>query len=416
MRGRPLLGLGFVVSVAVLVAVLLADVPGARTLLVRLRDHATGRSDVLTITFDQRPDLARGDPVYSIEGEAFALQGKVMHVGEGVPCEVVVKVDPTVVRRFHDHASMVAMHPEADLAWVLRTLIPPDLRSQTVEQLGRVWESQKDVTLESLREPVITLLADLVTVLADSLPEALARHEAERQTFFDAFAGEIFPTHMKPHLEAAFIHRLEERIQPLAGRMGVEIWEAVTFGDLMSLSWVGMKDIVGAAKEEEMARQLGLILEVRALPVLRRHAPIAFKEALAAAAEGVADPRIREAVDQTVTHTMAHPAFQTFMGLVVKSWILDNQRLRQRCEEALASPAFRKPFEDLYKAAEPTLEEALEEILTRPDREGMDHQLVRVLRRVVLKKDEHYLLLMDQGDRPLDPGRAIMTGTIGRDP
>jgi hypothetical protein len=221
---------------------------------------------------------------------------------------------------------------------------------------------------------------------------------------------------MKPHLEAAFLHRLEERIQPLAGRMGVEIWDAVTFGDLMSLSWVGMKDIVGAAKEEEMARQLGLILEVRALPVLRRHAPVAFKEALAAAAEGVADPRIREAVDQTVTHTMAHPAFQTFMGLVVKSWILDNQRLRQRCEEALASPAFRKHFESLYKAAEPTLEEALEEILTRPDREGMDHQLVRVLRRVVLKKDEHYLLLMDRGDRPLDPGRAIMTGTIGRDP
>ena len=83
--------------------------------------------------------------------------------------------------------------------------------------------------------------------------------------------------------------------------------------------------------------------------------------------------------------------------------------------DALETDELRKPLNDLWKAAEPLLESALEEILTRADREGMDHQLVRVLRRVVLKKDKHYLVLEGRDDTMLLPGLTELTGVIGED-
>jgi hypothetical protein len=45
----------------------------------------------------------------------------------------------------------------------------------------------------------------------------------------------------------------------------------------------------------------------------------------------------------------------------------------------------------------------------------MNHQLVRVLRRVVLKKDVRYVLLVPGPGTPLAATPATLSGRLGRD-
>lgn len=415
MTGRAWLGLGFIVAVVTVVSMLLAAVPGVRTLAVRLGDHVSRRLYRVEAHFEVRPDLSVGDPVYSVEGEAFALQGRIASVPDTAPWTVGFDVDPSVARRFGAGSRVVAMNPDGDLAWVLKTLVPPDLRGNVLGELGELWEKRRAQTMTALRPYLLRLLGDIGSILGEALPAALDQHDSERRAFFKAFAEDIFSKDLGPVLEREFVTRLEERLGPLAGTIGAEIWDTVSFGDMMSLSWIATKDVFGAAQKQEMARQLALLLEKKALPVFKKHAPTAFREAGAAVIEGFEQPAVQAAFDRAFKHTLEHDAFRDFLGSVVDTWIVRNEPLQRRLIDALESDELRKPLDDLWNAAEPLLEDALEEILTRADREGMDHQLVRVLRRVVLKKDKHYLVLESGGDTTLRPGLTVLTGVIGED-
>ncbi len=415
MSGRAWIGVTFIVTVSATILVLLRDVPGIETLTVRLGDHVSRRLDSIDVRFGSRPSLSPGDPVYSVEGEAFALQGRVAGISESAPWVVTLDVDPSVTRRFDPGTEVVAMTPDADLAWVLKTLVPPDLREEILADIRQLWKARRDTVLEQLEAPLMDLLRDLGEILRDALPETLARHEEERREFFSAFSDDIFPDHLEPVLEREFVHRIEERLGPLAGQIGSEVWDNMTFGDMLSLSWIATKDAVGAASRQAVVDRLTELLRKKALPVFKRHAPKAFQETAATVIEGLSEPSVQEALDVAAREIVTHPAFEAFTVAVAKSWIVDNERIRERLLDAISSDELRGPLDNLWDAAEPLFEQALEEILTRPDREGMDHQLVRVLRRVVLRKDEHYVVLRDGAETGSLSDQAVLTGVIGED-
>lgn len=414
MNGRAWLGLAFVSAVVAVAGVRLADVPGVGTLANRLVDHASGRMATATVEFETRPPIETGDPIYSVENEAFALQGRVVSVSGSAPYVVEITLDPSLARRYGPGTRMVAMHPDGDLAWVLKTLVPPDLRNDVLADLGEIWQRQRAETFEALRPHVVALAGDLGSILGEAFPRALQQNDDERRAFFAAFRSQVFEPDLKPVLEREFLARLEEKLGPLAGEMGAEIWAQVSLGDIMSLGWIATKDVFGAADKREMARKLSVLLERKALPVFKKHAPTAFRESMAAVSEGLEEPEVQRAFDQALKSTLALPEFQRFIAAVVDTWLVKNPELHERLVEAFESDELRAPLQNLWKAAEPELEKALTEILTRPDREGMDHQLVRVLRRVVLKKDESYLVIDGDPSGPL-AGPYALTGVIGED-
>lgn len=415
MNGRALLGLGFLALVALWAGYLLRDVPGARTLAIRLADHATGRMESLLVRFDAPPDLKPGDPVYTVEDQAFALQGRVREVAGDRPAEVRIDLDPALRRRLSGDTLAVAMTPGSDLAWVLRTLVPPDLREKYLARLKAIWEERRGETLELLGPVLLQTLRDVGVVLRDSLPAAIAAHREEGLRVMEILKSEIYEAELEPVLEREVQARLEARLVPLAGQLGSEIWSAVSLGDLMSLSWVATKDMVGAAKNDEMSRKLGEILQAKALPVIRRKAPEMLAEAIDATREGMATEEVKQALVRAAKIAASHPLAQQWLQDFFETWIVENPAIPRMLQATLRSDEFRAPLEKLWKSAEPTLEDALGEILTRPEGDGMAHQLVRVLRHVVLKKDERYLLLAPGGGAALRDGDAL-SGTVGRDP
>lgn len=404
-------------AVATTTLVVLDRVPGTATLVERFADAATGRRDEIACAFDAVPDLRPGDPVYTVEEQAFALQGHVVSLAtEGATARATLSIDPSLRRRLREGARAVAMEPDFDLGWVLRTLVPPGLREEILDELGVVWEQRRNETLAALKPPLLALLGDVTQVLARTLPQVIARHEAGREAFTAAFRNEIYATSLEPALKADLYPRLEERLGALAGEIGSEIWEKVTVGDMLAVFWSATRESVGASDKDEMARRLRALLERKALPVVRARGPDIWNTAVSAVGEALRQPSVRDAVDRSAWAVVEHPAFQGWIGAILDEWLLRNPELSARFDEALRSRAIREPLGALYKAAEPLLERSLEEVLTRPDRKGMDHQLVRVLRHLVLKKDYRYVLIVDGGGAPLRDRSPVLPGILGDDP
>jgi hypothetical protein len=416
MSARAALGLAFLLAVLLGIGYLLHDVPGVRTLLTRLIDHTTGRMSSAEIIFEAAPDLVAGDPVYTVEGEAFALQGRVLRVTSGDRHVVVLDLDPSLRRRLRTQTAAIAMTPDHDLIWVLKTLIPEAVRAEYKDKLGEVWLAEKDATWEALREPLLSLLGEGIAILKDSFEPALTTHTTEWESLLALLRDDIFAERLAPVLEREVVTRLESQLVPLAGELGQEIWSSVKVGDLMAISWIATKDLVGAAKHDEMSRKLSEVLERTALPVIRSKGPRILEEALRASEEGLRSEASQIALVQAFEMLLEHPSFQIFLEKFLRTWVLENQSLKEHLQSAARSDAIRGPIDRLWKKLEPTLEKGLEEILTREDRQGMDHQLVRVLRHVVLKKDSRYVLLIPPDEETaLLPGGESLAGQIGRD-
>ena len=409
MIGKAILGAVFCSAVVILVATLLANVPGAPTLIARLGDWKSDL-EALTFTCEDRPDLRPGDPVYAEESEAFALLGRVVEVSAGPPSRVRVAVDPFVLRQFGAKSHGYAMSPNRDLGWMARTLLPPDLRKRLVDDLRQTWDENKEQTIKLLRPHVMTLVGDVATILKDTLPAALRKHEEDRKRFFEAFTREVFQDDLAPLLEKEFMGRLEKRLTPVASDLGSEILKEIRFGEKLAFGWTA---IFGSDKAKE--RKFKELVRDKILPQLKAKGPEILREAMTAVREGLADEDVRQQLDAALKETIAHETFQKFTGAVLKTWIAENAQLRQRLSAAFESPDFRAPVEALWKECEPKLEALLEDILDRGDGQGMDHRVVRVLRRLVLWKDARYLLLVSEGD-PRIPADKDLRLEIGRDP
>ena len=416
MSGRAIIGLTFLLLVAGAMGWLLHDVPGARTLSTRLVDHVTGRMDRLVIHVDKKPDLYEGNEVYTVENQAFALQGRVLKIEEGTPYKITVKLDPALRRRMCKGTHAVFMSPEWDLAWVLRTLVPPDLREVYFAKLREVWLANRSETLGALAEPLVEITNELGQIIRSTIPDALAQHHQAQVKLFKMLEEKIYQAKVAPALEREVISRVEERITPLVGEVASEIWDAIGVTDMLAVSWVATKDLVGAADKEEMSKRLAQLLERRAVPVLKRRGPELLETALDAARAGMQSPEMQGVVVSALQELLTSREFQRYVAGLFDTIIVKNVALRERLRAALDDPKIQEPLEALWKAAEPTLEEALEEVLTRPDREGMDHQLVRVLRHIVLKKDMRYIVLIPgPEDGPLLDIDHPLEGTLGKD-
>jgi hypothetical protein len=328
----------------------------------------------------------------------------------------VLDLDPSLARRLTRGTVGIAMNPDRDLAWVLRTLIPPDLRHEYGAKIKEVWIAKRSEILEALGPPSLQLVQELAIILKESFGEALAAHSTEKDEFFAVLREDIYAKRLAPILEEQVVRRLEAKLTPLAAELGQEIWDSVGVGDLMAVSWIATKDLVGAAKKNEMSAKLAEVLQRSALPVIKRKAPHILQEALKASEEGLRSEASQIAVMEAMHELTSHPAFVKFVQGFLTTWILENPKIHARIKEALNADEFREPLDQLWKALEPTLEAGLEEVLTRPDRQGMDHQLVRVLRLLVLKKDIRYLLLLpgpEDAERIQD--KDLIKGSLGRD-
>lgn len=369
-------------------------VPGGRDLASRLRRAAT--EDPVMVTFEGRgtPRVEVGDPVYVVVEEAFAPVGEVIHLGrEEDRWTARLHLDPSApLDRELPFAAFTYRTPY-DLLWMGKVLMPLEAREKLLRDLRAVWEQQDPPVLDELRPEILALLGDLTKILEDSLPAAFEAESESGARFFEVLQTEIYGEELQPVLEAEVFPRFRERMTAETTSIANEIGQQITGGDIGRLVWAVSRKQVWLGTEGDVQWELRRIFEERALPVLERRGPELAQLALTLAQEGLQNEKLRQAIDEAMWKLVQHPAFQSWSDAVLRRAVVENELLRARLRQALEDPRLRRPFDDLMDEMEPVIEAHLEEMLARDDRAGMDHQLVRVLRRMVLGKDRRYVLL-----------------------
>ena len=415
MNHRSWLGLVFLLALSLAGSWLWGRVPGGEDLIARLWLHASATPEAVSVHFDgPAPTLQAGDPVYSQSGESFNLIGRVSSLNTTANgSELIFALDPSRRNLLRHNARGLAMNPKGDLGWMLRTLLPPDARQALLRDLQQVWERQQKETLGDLRPQLLSLLSDLTEILRDTLPAALEAEKESGDAFLAALREEFWKEKLRPVMQEHFFPVLEKRMttaaEPIAKEIGDSIREHGVFGVISAFSM----NKVWLMSDEATANKLKELLTATAFPVLKRRAPELAKAALDAVIEAANRPEIQDALNRAAWDLVNHPDFQRWSEALVNRWIIKNDRLVARLRQALEDQRIRKPVQRLSAEMEPILMKHLEEVLSREDRQGMDHRLVRVLRRLVLWKDQRYLLL-DLGSGPAFGGETL-PGRLGFD-
>jgi len=420
MTPRAWLGLGFVAACGVVITLAVAAAPGAATLGARLVDHLSGREDRLAMRFDERPDLRPGDPVYVVEAESLALVGRISRTTTTAPFRVEARIDPLIPRRLAEGTTAVAMNPNNDLGWVLRTLIPPDMRGRLLEEVRIIWDRERDTTLEILRPVLAETARDALAVLAETLPDVLRANEPHFREVGEIFASEVYPRELAPVIKEVWLPNLERRLARTAAETAVAAGKKLAFKNLAAVVWSGLKRKAGFGSEEELRRALQEVIEEAVLPALEEKAPELARGILAATLETLDDEEVREALLESASRFTEAPPFKELLARVSREWITRNPRLKECLQKALREERIVHLRRRLWTQFEPVMARALEEMLTRSAGEGMSLRLVRVLRRVVLNKDKRYVLLVPPGGLPASPHSPFsggeLAGRVGRDP
>ena len=416
MNWRAVLGFAFLSGLGVFSFLYAREEPWVTSLRQRLTDHLEQSRITLVAEFDTRPVLRVGDSVFTLEGEAFAPVGEVQSIEyEPLVYRVTLLLDPTVARRFGTGTVARAMAPRGDLIWAGKTLLTPALREELVKEMKVIWSREGEETMRRLR-PFLTQFFEKVSgVLKESLPGVIERNKDKMNTFMTVLREEIYPHELEPALQDVLFPKLEERMSGVAGSIMSDVASKVEWGDAAGVLWSAAMNKIGIGDQKTVERKLIAILKKSALPVFRARGPELAKVAMKTTAEAMKDERVKKAMDRATEAVLEHEAFRAFITEVGRQWFLENEGLHEVLRESVTSSQLRTPLENLWRVAEPTLERYLEEMLTRSDREGMDHQLVRVLRRTVLHKDRRYVLLVPGGADRLVPGVSVLRGENGFD-
>ena len=416
MSARAWLGAGFLVLTVATAATFVARTPGATTLARRVVDSLVGRTVEVRVVFEADPSLSEGDPVYTEEGEAFALAGRVRSIEGSGPWNVVLDLDPSLPRRIGPGTRVLAMTPDRDLAWVARVLVPPEARAALIEDLGRVWREQRSTVLPQLQATLTSMLERLVGVLGETFDEAVAANRSELDAFLVSFQRDIYPHELQPVVDQVWLPAVRERLSASAATLGAEIARRIKWTQAAGVVWAAALERIGVARDNAVKEALGKLIQESAVPVIEEQGPAMMAEALRALSETFAESRGSVVLESALRAVAEDPEFRALASGFLRSWILENEAFRAELVSVTEDEAFQGLRDALWDAAEPVLKRHLEDVLTTSDRQGMDHRLARVLRRVVLQKDERYALVLPVGPGPLDATQAVLRGVIGRDP
>ncbi len=411
MYGRRILGVFAIVTSVSVTGVLVARIPTVGTVPRRILDHVFTLRDRITVRFTSASGLLPGDPLMAPDGEGFAVIGRTRDVTVSGSDEIVTfEADPEVLRTHHDGARVVAMHPASNLAWALTTLAPGELRGTFEARLRELWERERSDVLAGFAPELRITIEEIGRAFAERVPGAIERNRGTWEPIVARIRTDIVDHDLSPIFQERVWPRVEEQVGRAAAGIAEEIITGMGFGTVARALWAKTKDTVGVGSETAFATELETALRDKALPVLRKRAPELMHAALGAASEAWKDPAVRDALGRSLDRVMTDPEVAQCVNRIWNDVVNSDPTFREALHAAFARPGLWRPVEGFVKAAEPILNETLQDALLRPDRRGFGDRLTQVLRNLMLRKDRRYALLMDAGALAID-SRAPIPGT-----
>ena len=144
-----------------------------------------------------------------------------------------------------------------------------------------------------------------------------------------------------------------------------------------------------------------------AVPVIRSHLP-EIQEALQAVLRDLAsDEDVRTELRSIALHVGRDPELRTLVADVLRSVLVDNPRLEAFLEERWADPRVRARLETANDQLQTFFDRVGNLLFFDVDGTGINPDLARVLRILLLRRDRSYLFLEPDSGPALETGETL---------
>lgn len=359
--------------------------------------YSTGTRRTIDLRFSTPCDLAVGDAVFYRDAKGRLQQaGEVQSLSRG---SQTLSDRRAVVRRAQvelypgkspsGELQMTYYSAPDSFGWVVGTLLPPARRREIAAELQQAFSAHEDEILAALRPLVEDSLRDVVDVIGQDLPPAIARHRAEFEALGVKYQRDIIDKELVPLAREEIWPIVRRRAEPTANDVGHEIWDRVS---LWRFGWRYAYDKSPFPEKRLTQKEWQRFVEEEALPILQAHSDefvIVVKNTLRDVSK---NRRVRESLGRSFSHVVDDPQFQELLWKLFREVIGENPRLRQAMMRRWTTPEARRAVAIASDRMEPTVRHVVDKVIGSRET-GITPEFAQVLRNQVLLKDRRWLLV-----------------------
>jgi hypothetical protein len=368
-----------------------------------LRRHFLSSPHRVEIVLPAGARVGPGAALRLSRDEAYVTVGQVEAVTERSPDKTAVRA-----RIFPEHARFLTMDTSLELvynlrtpAWVLKTLLPPRLRTRLQEDLETFVRDNREEFFRVVGPELEATVEEAISILEEDMSAALRRHQADVDAILESHKATTVEKELLPVLKKEAWPIIEDRSRPLLEKVGKELWEKLPMWDL-GWRWVAGK--VPFTRSDMAQKRFKEYVSEEAVPVLTAHTEDFVDLAADIFRRLLKNSRISAALRRSLGEVAKDPAVRKLLEAVFREAVLDNPRLGLCLSRRLSTPAFTAKLSRFLDRLEPILNRTANAILLDSKGRGINPELVRVLRSQLFGKDPSFFIVKPGTSVPAPSG------------
>ncbi len=385
-------------------------------LIGQLGKYAFGQRDEVVLRLVPAQALQVGDPLYVWSSDSLwsAPIGRVVRVDHShsrrtdvVETEYAVVMLYTGAPHLTAHDQVYLMSTPRSLAWVIETMLPPEMRHRIGEMIVAAWSEHRALIWSELQPIVEAAVRDSAAVIGEEFALSWQRHQREWAEIADRYRDDYVATSVLPVLRQDIWPLVQREMQPLLEQFGLRLWQrASVFG----FTWRYLYDVSPLPQRDLLRREFQRFAEQEAIPILVEFTPALLQAQQRIVEAAAKHPRVRDVIAQGLQTLAQDSHTQQLLLTMLQEAVIENPRLADIWRRSWSTPEAQRAFERIGQALEPSIT-AIGELLFGNPHNQITPEFSRVLRNRVLYKDERWLLLaltdVENRDRLAQPQTLV---------
>ncbi|MEW6742772.1 MAG: hypothetical protein AB1486_08430 [Planctomycetota bacterium] len=408
---KTLLGLGIWMALGSVIVAAVSALPeverghAERAALDVVRYVTEGPARV-TFVLNGDVEVRPWDGVLRIEGEEFQRIGQVVMVErEAQQTRVRAQVDPWEADRFTTTTRAELLTATRSAAWVAETLI----KESTWERIRGEWElflaCYEDELTQALLPLAQNTLEEIAALLAVEVDETVEHFRPQLNRLLRIYRKEIVNEKLFPLVHDEVWPIVKKRGTDPATVIGRELWDAAPVWGFL---WRGVWDSVAHDTPVSVEERWNRYVEESALPILSGHTRL-IQETMELIIKDISESgRVVQTLEASLLTLRNDPRLHALLGLMAKHIVQESPRLRAYIATKLRDPSVRATLRLAGNRFQRLIDTVVNLIVLNEAHDGINPDLARLLRTMVLGKDQRLLLVQTPaGGSPRLPDAAI---------
>lgn len=361
-----------------------------------LWNFLTGSRQKVVLKLNQLELIQVGDQIFLEGPSATPAIGRITRVESPTSLNKELAYADYAEAEFYGSApnlidgAYLTLHQGPDsMAWVVETMLSPQIRSEILQLLRTAFEEHQAEIVQQLQPLLLESLRRSSEVLREDFQKAFSARSVDLRAISDRYEEEFVRSKLTPLLREKIWPIIQRESEPLANQIGQELWDQAS---LWRLSWRILYDASPLPERDLTRKEFRRFVDDHVLPTIESRLPELLELQKRVISEIFANQEFRETIRGGLEQLALDRELQGQLISILNDVIRDNPRLKQVWRDVWSTPEAQAALADANSRLEPTITAIGETMFGNP-RKRITPEFSQVLRNKVLFKDQRWLVL-----------------------